>query len=81
VQARNEQSYQTIPLEFYFDNCLIDKIISDDACFAWFDPRGKLYNRAEEKTEVNCNLFDVGLLSSFQSAFSKSKLRRTQNEA
>jgi len=81
VQARDEQSYQTIPLEFYFDNRLIDKIISDDACFAWFDPDGKLYSRAEEKTTVNCNLFHVGLLSSFQSAFPKSKLRRTQDEA
>jgi len=73
VRARDEQSYQTIPLEFYFDNRLIDKIISDDSCFAWFDPDGKLYSRTEEKTEVNCNLFHVGLLSSFQSAFPKSK--------
>jgi len=81
VQARDEQSYQTIPLEFYFDNRLIDKIISDDACSAWFDPCGKLYSRAGEKAKVNCNLFDVGLLSSFQSAFSKSKLRRTQDES
>jgi len=29
VKARDEQSYQTIPLEFYFDNRLIDKIISE----------------------------------------------------
>jgi len=81
IQARDEQSYQTIPLEFYFDNRLIDKIISDDACSAWFDPSGKLYSRAGEETKVNCNLFDVGLLSSFQSAFSKSRSRRTQEEA
>jgi len=69
VQARNEQSYQTVPLEYYFDNRLIDKIISDDACFAWFDPSGILYGRAAEKTEVNCGLFNAGLLPSFQSAF------------
>lgn len=80
VQARDEQRYQTIPLEYYFDNRLIDKIISDDACSAWFDPSGILHSRALEKANVDCNLFDVGLLASFQSAFSKSKLRRTQDE-
>ena len=81
VQARDEQRYQTIPLEYYLDNRLIDKIISDDACSAWFDPSGILYSRAIEKNKVNCNLFDVGLLASFQSAFSKSRLRRTQDES
>ena len=81
IQMRNEQLYQTVPWEFYFDNCLIDTIISDDACSAWFDSRGKLYSQAEEKANVNCNLFDAGLLASFQAMYSKHKIRRTQNEA
>lgn len=81
VQARDEQRYQTIPVEYYFDNRLIDKIISDDACSAWFDPSGKLCSRTSKKAKVNCNLFDMGLLASFQSAFSKSKLRRAQDGA
>lgn len=71
IQARNEQSYQTVPLEFYFDNCLIDKIISDDACSAWFDSYGNLYNQTAETDKAICNLFDVGLLASFQAAFPK----------
>lgn len=76
VQARNEQSYQTVPWEFYFDNRIIDKIISDVACSAWFDSCGNLYNQAGEKPKENCNLFAAGLLASFQSAFAKDKIRR-----
>ncbi len=71
VQARNEQNYQTVPWEFYFDNRLIDKIISDDTCSAWFDSCGKLYSQTVEKHKANCNLFDMGLLASFQSAYTK----------
>lgn len=71
VQARNGQSYQTIPWEFHSDNCLIDKIISDDACSARFDPCGKLCSQEAEKATANCNLFDDGLLTSFQLAFAK----------
>jgi len=73
VQAREDQSYQTIPLELYFDSRLIDKIISDDACFAWFDSCGKLYSQTMEKHTANCNLFDMGLLASFQSAYTKKE--------
>lgn len=71
IQARNEQSYQTVPCEFYFDNRLIDKIISDDACSAWFDSCGKLYNQTGETSKVSCNLFDGGFSLLFNPRFPK----------
>ncbi len=75
VQARNEQSYQTIPWELDFDNRLIDTIISDDACLARFDPCGNLCGQAGKRGEADCNLFEIGLSASFQSAFPKGGIK------
>lgn len=72
-QARNDQRYQTIPWEFYFDNRLIDKIISDDACSVWFDSCGNLVAPMGKADETGDNLFDRGLLAVLQSA----SLRKT----
>jgi len=76
-QARNEQLYCTVPWEFYFDNQLIDKIISEslisNCCprfrhFSWFDSYGNLYSPAGKREPGTCNLFTNGLFASFQSA-------------
>ena len=72
-QARNSQRYQTIPWEFYFDNRLINQFISDDACSVWFDPFGNLHSQTEQNGKTKCNLFDAGLLSSFQSMCKKER--------
>jgi len=72
-QARNEQRYETFPVEFYFDNQIIDQIISDDTCFAGFNQHGALCDRTGKKKQENINLFKIGLSAAFQYAYPKCK--------
>ena len=73
TQARNDQLYETFPLEFYFDSQLIDKIISDDDCFAGFNQYGALCDWTGKNARPDCNLFENGLTATFRYAYPKNK--------
>ncbi len=66
LAARNEQSYHTIPWSLPDDNRQVDRIISEDDCFAYFDAEGNLAGR-----DKDCNLFSMGLADIFRKAFPK----------
>lgn len=55
-KARNEQSYRTLPWELYGDNCVIDAIISNDACTVHFDQDGDLCDRGKKVEGSHKNL-------------------------
>jgi len=59
--AREEQIYHTIVLEFQSDNCLIDSIISGDACSVCFAPNGDLYDWNKKYKSGHYNLFQSSL--------------------
>lgn len=69
--ARNEQVYRTILWEMHGDTCLIDSIISDDACSAYFDENGNLYTLFQQATGLPYNLFHTSLAEIFIGAFPK----------
>lgn len=60
--AREEQTYHTIVLELQGDHCLIDAIISGDACSVCFDKNGNLYNWNGMWEGGCCNLFQSSLV-------------------
>lgn len=57
TRERLLQQYQTIEWELYHDNCFIDEVISDDACFVYFDKNGKLCGPIDEKKQAENNLY------------------------
>ncbi|MBQ7766723.1 MAG: hypothetical protein IJ397_07770 [Lachnospiraceae bacterium] len=57
TRERFLQKYQTIEWELYHDNCFIDEVISDDACFVYFDKNGKLCGPVGEKKQEENNLY------------------------
>ena len=69
-RGRKEQTFRTVLWELYFDNCLVDRIISDEACFAYFDRNGVLQSGSNVRR--NCRtLFDSGLTEMFMEVFPK----------
>lgn len=68
--ARTGQQYQTMLWELDSDNRMVDHVISDDACSAYFDRAGNLY-KCEGSAEKPENLFTNSLKEIFQQAFSK----------
>lgn len=70
-QARNEQTYHTLLLEFQGDNNLIDTIISDDACSVCFDENGDLCTWNQKIEGKHNNLFHDALSEIFMSSFPK----------
>lgn len=59
--AREKQIWHTIALELQGDNCLIDSIISGDACSICFDKDGNLYDWSKKYEGKHCNLFQSSL--------------------
>lgn len=71
LSIRSEQTYPTIPWEFVRDTLYIDSVISQDSCLAVFDRGGRL--RSEFSGEAShYDLFDMDLMSIFQSVFPKT---------
>lgn len=68
-RARSEQNFRTITWELQRDNCLIDTIISGDACSVCFDKDGKLCGWSG--SVENCNLFQNGLVEMLLAACPK----------
>ena len=66
---RKEQRYRTVPWELYCDNCKVDAIISDEACFAFFNREGRLYDRSGLVREDVDGLFETGLKEILTAAF------------
>lgn len=73
-EARSEQNYHTIPWEMKGDNMLIDAIISEDSCFAYFNAKGDLCDQDGVQKENLCNLFCNSLPRIFKIAYPKKQL-------
>ncbi len=61
MRSRSEQSYRTMVCELSGDNCVIDSIISGDACSVYFDAEGDLHTWDKELEGAGQNLFQNGL--------------------
>ncbi|MCD8130111.1 MAG: hypothetical protein LUE16_02340 [Lachnospiraceae bacterium] len=72
-RARNEQLFQTIPWESWYDSCRVDAIISGDACFAGFDVDGYLCTSQECAREASLNIFQNDLAQILKRAFPKKR--------
>ena len=68
-RTRSEQNFRTITWELQRDNCLIDTIISGDACSVCFDKVGNLCDWSG--TIENCNLFQSNLTEMLTAAYPK----------
>lgn len=78
VQIRIDQSYRTLVWELYGDNCLIDAIISGDACSVYFDSSGDLYNRNKKIGGEHHNMFKSSLSDILINSYPKEM--RSQHE-
>ncbi|NMA13147.1 MAG: hypothetical protein GX933_08225 [Chloroflexi bacterium] len=56
-QTRLDQSYSTIAWDLQGDNCLVDTIISEDACFVYFNKDGDLCDCEKTFENGHHNLF------------------------
>lgn len=74
VKARDEQLFRTLPWEAVSDSCYIDRIISEDACFARFDKDGCFSSFGETKAEDDYNLFKRRLVDIFRRTLPKQDL-------
>lgn len=72
-KVRNEQLFQTIPWESWYDSCRIDAIISDEACFADFDEQGYLNVPQGCSKDPSLNVFQNELAQILKRAFPKKK--------
>lgn len=70
-QARDSQIYRTIIWELQGDTCLIDSIISGDACSVYFDKEGNLYDWDKKIESRHHNLFQSSLSDILLSAHFK----------
>ncbi len=71
VEIRKKQLFETVPWELYEDTCMLDEIISDDACWICFDGKGILRS-PEGTSRPDCgNLFDCGLRAVIRQACPK----------
>ena len=72
-KARVSHEYQTIVWDMYGDNCFVDEVISDDACFVYFDKDGKLCG-LDDGVDIERNtLFTNSLQEILMRAFKKEK--------
>lgn len=71
VKMRNEQIYQTMPWDIYYDTCRLDQIISDDFCWVCFDEVGKLYFPGFGPKNPAGNLFGDGLAAVLRQTYPK----------
>lgn len=73
TQARDRQRYATVPWELYSDTRRLDQIISDDACWAFFDKRGELSVPGGQSMGAK-GLFRDGLAAVLRQAYPKGKV-------
>lgn len=71
--AREEQTYHTMVFEFQSDNCLIDSIISGDACSVCFDKNGDLCDWNKKYESEYYNLFWSSLSDILTSSYPKKE--------
>ena len=72
-RARNEQRYHTMLWELQGDNCLVDAIISDDACSVYFDEDGNVCDWGGRIVCAHHNLLESDLVDIFMDACPKTK--------
>ena len=72
-RARNDQRYHTMLWELQGDNCLVDAIISDDACSVYFDEDGNICDRGGQIVCAHHNLLESNLVDIFMDACPKTK--------
>jgi len=70
-RARSEQNFRTLTWELQSDNCLIDTIISGDACSVCFDKSGVLCDWSGKIGNGQYNLFQSSLAEMLRSACPK----------
>ena len=78
--VRNEQMYQTLPVEFASVCRYVDGIISDDDCAAGFDACGQLYTAHGMTEDPNCNMRMNTLEDILKNAFPKLETGEVQCE-
>lgn len=71
AELREEMPYQTIPWEIYGDSRYIDKIISDDDCFLYFDKNGYAVSPGKTEKSDRYSLFKNRLESILKLTFPK----------
>lgn len=71
VQARNGQTYQTVPWELSYDTKNLDEIISEDACCILFDAQGRLVALDRPDCPPFGSLFEEGLTPLMRQAYPK----------
>ncbi|MDO5424651.1 MAG: hypothetical protein Q4F41_13080 [Eubacteriales bacterium] len=71
-QTRKTQAYPMLLWDPVHDTCLIDRIISEDACLAGFDSDGYLCTFHPDFQRLDSNLFRQPLASIFKREFPKS---------
>lgn len=71
VEARNGQTYETVPWELYSDIRTLDEVISDDACCVFFDGQGQLFAPDHPGAVSPGNLFEEGLPALIQRTYPK----------
>ncbi|MCD7956804.1 MAG: hypothetical protein LUG93_13870 [Lachnospiraceae bacterium] len=74
-RARNGQTFQTVPWEFFYDNSRIDSIISNDPAVAFFDSEGYLRTQADSEHMDSLNLFKNDLSRILERAFAKTQTK------
>lgn len=74
TEARDGQTYQTVPWELYYDTRSLDEIISNDACYALFDQQGNLCMPDVSHRFSDGCLFTEGLTSLLRRTYPKSGL-------
>ena len=70
-RARTEQNFRTLTWELQSDNCLIDTIVSGDACSVCFDKAGDLCDWNGKIGNGQYNLFQSNLTELLTAAYSK----------
>ncbi len=70
-RARNEQNFRTLTWELQSDNCLIDTIISGDACSVCFDKAGNLCDWNGKIGNRQYNLFHSSIAEMLTVAYPK----------
>lgn len=77
--ARAEQTYHTIVWDLHGDNCLIDTIISGDACAVCFDKAGALCGWSKKQECQYHNLLQEKLADILVSACAKRNILQEEN--
>lgn len=71
-QARMAQTHATVLWEMYQDNLLIDRIVSDDGCWAGFFADGRLHGISPNGEETTYGFVEEPLEKLFRQAFPKT---------